>query len=138
MPMCMGGKGTVLYCTALHPYPVLCAPVVLLCTQYPYTLLPRNFAESFFLTGQIPESLGNCIKLEVLKLHSNKLQGKCSIRLHFCLEILLNPFFLKGQIPESLGNCTKLTQLCLDGNQLTGKCMIRATDRPQISLIHFF
>jgi hypothetical protein len=41
--------------------------------------LPRNFAESFFLTGQIPESLGNCIKLERLDLSFNNLEGKCII-----------------------------------------------------------
>ena len=29
MPMRMGGKGTVLYCTTLYPHPVLCVPVVL-------------------------------------------------------------------------------------------------------------
>jgi hypothetical protein len=47
--------------------------------SYPCTLLPRNFAGSFFLTGEIPVSLGNCINLTVLRLDYNKLQGKCSI-----------------------------------------------------------
>jgi hypothetical protein len=38
------------------------------------------FTEPLFLTGQIPESLGKCIKLKTLLLSSNQLTGKCSIQ----------------------------------------------------------
>jgi hypothetical protein len=56
----------------------------------PCTLKPRIFISRFNLTGQIPESLGNCIKLEVLNVDSNKLQGKCSIHATHLLYNLLS------------------------------------------------
>jgi hypothetical protein len=78
------------------------------------------FAKSLLLTGQIPASLGNCVKLEDLWLNDNNLQGKCIIRVHFRL-YFAKSLFLTGQIPESLGKCIKLKEFFLFGNQLEGK-----------------
>jgi hypothetical protein len=52
----------------------------------------------FFDTGQIPESLGNCIKLERLNLSFNKLEGKCSIRLHLQPRIFITLCFFDRRI----------------------------------------
>ena len=40
----------------------------------------RFLISRFFLTGEIPVSLGNCVNLTKLFLNQNKLKGKCIIR----------------------------------------------------------
>ena len=56
--------------------------------SHPCTFEPRifTFLLSFFLTGEIPASLGNCVKLDWLNLASNELEGKCSVRATICLK----------------------------------------------------
>ena len=71
-----------------------------------------NFHGSLFLTGEIPVSLGNCINLTDLCLNFNKLQGKCSIRVHFCLETLLNPFFWQVKFQNHLEIVSSWCTLC--------------------------
>ena len=97
-----------------------------------------SFSKSLFLTGQIPESIGNCKGLECLDLSRNQLEGTLSHPCTLTPRFFLRNFFLTGPIPDTLGKCIKLTRLYLDSNKLQGKCSIRATGRPQISLIHFF
>ena len=102
--------------------------------QHPCYRSPSNFLKPFFLTGQIPTSLGNCTKLTKLWLHANQLTGKCMIH-HTLLPRKVTIFFYwQGAIPVSLGNCVNLAHLYLSRNKLTGKCVIRATILPQILL----
>jgi Leucine-rich repeat (LRR) protein len=82
--------------------------------------LSLEFLLLFFLTGEIPTSLGNCIQLTKLWLNDNQLTGECVIQ-HVGLPSKLQVFFLTGKIPDSLGNCTKLTTLHLFQNRLEGK-----------------
>ncbi|GMH62053.1 hypothetical protein TL16_g03398 [Triparma laevis f. inornata] len=81
------------------------------------------------LTGEIPESLGNCINLVVLNLNFNSLYGEIPKSLGQCLNLealLLNKNQLgrreeeKSGIPDSLGRLVKLKRLYLQYNKLTG------------------
>jgi hypothetical protein len=46
--------------------------------------------KSFFLAGEIPESLAKCTKLTILRLDRNQLTGKCSIHTTLLLYNLLS------------------------------------------------
>jgi hypothetical protein len=104
----------------------------------PCTFSPLFFLSRFFLTGEIPVSLGNCVNMTRLILEDNKLTGKCMIHHTKLLQISIILFFLIGQIPKSLGNCIKLEVLNLYSNKLQGKCSTRHTKLLQISIILFF
>ena len=84
----------------------------------------QNF-EVVFRTGSIPVSLGNCIGLTELYLHSNRLTGECMTHHTKLLQISITRFFVIGPIPETLGNCIELTELDLYNNKLEGACRIR-------------
>jgi hypothetical protein len=74
-----------------------------------------EFLKVPFLTGQIPNSIGNCFKLE--KLIFSKTQHPRAL--------------LTGPIPVSLGNRIDLQRLNLLGNQLTGEFSTRRALLPR-------
>jgi len=76
-----------------------------------------------FLSGQIPKSLGNLTKLNILRLYRNNLSRP--IPHEICLlsnlsKVALYSNLLSGTIPPSMGNLTMLNFLYLHGNQFVG------------------
>ena len=61
------------------------------------TFLDASFS---YLTGQLPEQIGNCKKLQVLELSFNK---------------------LSGHIPTSISECTELQILSVQNNEMSGE-----------------
>ena len=80
------------------------------------------------LAGEIPEVIGDCENLKVLRLGDNGedkkgLSGAIPQRLGDCKELrllFLQNNNLSGEIPESLGNCTQLEEIHLNGNDIEG------------------
>ncbi|KAM4099874.1 hypothetical protein ACB094_05G025500 [Castanea mollissima] len=75
------------------------------------------------LKGNIPPSIFNLEKLEVLSLYSNKLTKQIpgslgQLKQLTCLDLGINS--LNGPIPSSFGNLSHLRSLYLDQNQLNG------------------
>ncbi|RYR13343.1 hypothetical protein Ahy_B04g070392 isoform C [Arachis hypogaea] len=75
------------------------------------------------LTGFIPPSLGNLVKLNFLGLAYNALAGTIPThlgRLTELQQLVLKGNMLTGTIPVELGNCSNLQILNLASNKLTG------------------
>ncbi|XP_059639127.1 putative receptor-like protein kinase At3g47110 [Cornus florida] len=75
------------------------------------------------LTGSIPDSIGKISNMQELYISTNNISGKIppSIGNMSQLSILaLGQNMLEGSIPVSLGNCTRLEALDLQQNHLTG------------------
>jgi Leucine-rich repeat (LRR) protein len=75
------------------------------------------------LQGNLPDTLGNLIKLDTLDLSSNQLSGSISPQLgNLSMLHVLNLSYnqLTGSIPSELGNLSDLTRLLLYSNQLSG------------------
>ena len=75
------------------------------------------------LYGEIPESIGNLSNLTYLSVHSNQLTGEIPEAIGNLTNLIelnlgFNGFY--GQIPESIGNLTQLMELYFSFNQLTG------------------
>ena len=75
-------------------------------------------------TGSIPEEIGNLVKLQELELDHNRLSGnipECIGNLFDLYNLDLGVNELSGNIPASIGNLTNLTNLTLFYNQLSGE-----------------
>ncbi|XP_019053903.1 PREDICTED: probable LRR receptor-like serine/threonine-protein kinase At4g36180 [Nelumbo nucifera] len=79
----------------------------------------------FFCTGMIPESIGNCTKLEELYLIENQLVGvlpKSLNNLQFLAYLDVSSNRLEGRIKlGGSGNCRNLQELVLTYNQFDGE-----------------
>lgn len=74
--------------------------------------------------GSIPEEIGNLVKLQELRLDHNRLSGnipECIGNLCDLYNLDLGVNELSGNIPASIGNLTNLTNLTLFYNQLSGE-----------------
>lgn len=88
-----------------------------------YSIYSINLSDSN-LTGSIPQSIGNLVRLDYLRLDSNQLTGEIpdSIGNLVNLENLsLANNQLSGEIPPVIGNLIKLDQLWLSNNQISGE-----------------
>ncbi len=85
-----------------------------------------DFSNNRYLSGGIPESIGNCTTLKSLNLSGNELNGTMPASIGNCTELrLLNvsggssyggvPNNLIGEIPASISNCHKLTTFWVNG-----------------------
>lgn len=85
------------------------------------------------LSGTLPSSLGNCTKLQRMRLGYNPFMTGpipatiCSPGASLLTLSLAYSNFV-GEIPSSLGNCTRLKVLDLGGNQFSGKLPLSLQD----------
>uniref|UniRef100_M8C195 Receptor protein kinase CLAVATA1 n=1 Tax=Aegilops tauschii TaxID=37682 RepID=M8C195_AEGTA len=88
-------------------------------------------------TGNIPPSIWNLTKLQVLYLHYNKLAGDVvidgAIGAAGLIEIDLSYNKLTGVIPERFGTLTKLIKLCLSGNGFSGEIPASLAQLPSLN-----
>ncbi|VAH21365.1 unnamed protein product [Triticum turgidum subsp. durum] len=93
-------------------------------------------------TGNIPPSIWNLPKLQVLYLHYNKLAGDVAIDGAIgaagLIEIDLSYNKLTGVIPERLGTLTKLIKLCLSGNGFSGEIPASLAQLPSLVFLWLF
>ncbi|KAF6991180.1 hypothetical protein CFC21_008291 [Triticum aestivum] len=93
-------------------------------------------------TGNIPPSIWNLTKLQVLYLHYNKLAGDVvidgAIGAAGLIEIDLSYNKLTGAIPERLGTLTKLIKLCLSGNGFSGEIPASLAQLPSLVFLWLF
>jgi hypothetical protein len=78
----------------------------------------------FTFAGELPESIGRCKKLALLRLESNKIGGKIPAQIGNCSELRVLFMLdnrLIGPLPDGLSMCRKLEYLWLNENQLVGK-----------------
>ncbi|XP_049376883.1 receptor kinase-like protein Xa21 [Solanum stenotomum] len=79
------------------------------------------------LQGQMPLSLPNCSKLQILSLSSNEFDGPIHReigRLSSMQNLYLGKIHLKGRIPQEIGIFDSLVNLEISRNQLTGQIPI--------------
>ncbi|XP_078179340.1 uncharacterized protein LOC144573425 [Carex rostrata] len=72
----------------------------------------------------VPEELGNCVDLKLLKFSNNKLTGKIPSqfgKLEHLVDLDLSSNFLSGEIPISLAKLIMLQNLNISHNNLTGQ-----------------
>ena len=75
------------------------------------------------LSGSIPQELGQLASLKILWLYNNQLSGSIPEelgQLASLKELVLNNNQLNGSIPEELGQLASLEKLWLNNNQLSG------------------
>ena len=93
-------------------------------------------------TGNIPPSIWNLTKLQMLYLHYNNLTGGVvidgAIGAAGLIEIDLSYNKLTGAIPESLGTLTKLSKLCLSGNGFSGEIPASLAQLPSLVFLWLF
>jgi len=89
----------------------------------------HKFLRSFYLfdnaiTGNIPTSIGACVRLRHLRLNNNDLTGELPSELGMLTE--LTTFYadnnrLSGVIPPEIGSLGSLRQIRFNGNDFTGE-----------------
>ncbi|XP_018439296.1 probable LRR receptor-like serine/threonine-protein kinase At3g47570 [Raphanus sativus] len=75
------------------------------------------------LTGSLPESLGKLSGLGELYLYSNRMSGQIPFsiaNITMLAELYLSNNSFDGMVPSSLGNCSQMLYLYLGFNKLTG------------------
>lgn len=88
--------------------------------------------------GEIPENLGDLIKLKRLVLAGNSLTGPIAQNLGRLSELLildLSRNLLSGSLPPSLGNLTSLLKLDLSDNKLGGNLPAEIGDMRNLTLL---
>ncbi|XP_048326743.2 putative receptor-like protein kinase At3g47110 [Ziziphus jujuba] len=90
------------------------------------------------LTGAIPESLGKLQTLRVFTAYHNRLSGEIPSSLCNLTRLIRISLFdnrLEGNIPSTIGNYQQLQQLDFSNNNLTGNIPLEVFSLPSLSLL---